>query len=86
MPKVIFKITPAVIHVSMKEEGKDGVRRINEDGGLVQRFLKFKQDEYIDHHLEEPRSGAGFYSGFFSKEDAEKIEKWLLEQGAERSE
>lgn len=86
MPKVIFETTP-VVCVTIKGEGEDGVpSRVREDGGLVQRLLRFQLDENICPAIRGGHSGAGSYCGFFSAEDAEKIEKWLLEQGADRGE
>jgi len=81
MSKVIFETTP-VVCVTIKGEGEDGV----EDGGLVQRFLKFQLDKNIFPAVRGGHGGAGSYCGFFAAEDVVKIEVWLLEQGAEHKE
>lgn len=85
MPRVTFETVP-VVCVTIKGEGEDGVPRVREDGGLVQRFLKFQLDENIHPAVRGGYSGAGSFCGFFSAEDVEKIEKWLFEQGAEHNE
>ena len=87
MPKVTFRAVP-VVCVIIKGEKVEGVESNlplgREDGGLVKRFLAFQGEEKIYPALHGGSSGAGQYVGFFTAENAAKIEAWLLEQGAKR--
>ena len=80
MSKVTSEITP-VVCIQIKGEGEEDVSRVRDDGGLVKRLLKFLLDNDIDTAIRGGHSGAGAYCGFFYAEEAEVIQKWLLEQG-----
>jgi hypothetical protein len=80
MPKVTFEMIP-VVCVTIKGEIVDG--DVRKDGGLVRRFLRFQLDGGVYTQIPGGFSGAGAYCGFFSAENAKRIEKWLLEQGAD---
>ena len=91
MPKVTFTTQPVVcVYIKGEEdnsplrEGEPNLPRCSDDGGLVQRFLKFQMDKRVYPVAKMPStSGGGVYFGFFTAEDVAKIEAWLLEQGAE---
>ena len=91
MPKVTFT-TQGVVCVYIKgeednsprREGEPNLPRCLDDGGLVEKFLKFQADERVHPVAKMPCGfGDGEYFGFFAAKDVVKIEAWLLEQGAE---
>lgn len=92
MPKVSFKIKPVVcVFIKGEEdnsplkEGEPNLPCCPNDGGLIRRLFKFETDEKIFPIAKMPEAfGGGTYFGFFTAEDAAKIEAWLFRQGAER--
>ncbi|MEK7551988.1 MAG: hypothetical protein AAB534_01080 [Patescibacteria group bacterium] len=87
MPKVTFETIPGV-YVSIRGEQKEAPPYpVYEDGGLVNRFTSFQLKEGVFRVSgTSGSSGPGYYRGFFSAENAKRIEAWLVEQGAERKE
>ena len=90
MDKVIFS-TIACVRITItgsvrvvKKCANGDTFSYHKDGGLVQRFVKYLKDEKIEPVSAEWPGSAGLYIGSFTPEDAVKIEKWLLEQGAKK--
>ena len=91
MPKVTFTSQSVVcIHIkgekdsSPRRAGEPNLPRCRMDGGLVHRFLDFQKEERVFALSMGGRSVVGEYLGFFTAEDAAKIEAWLIEQGGKR--
>ncbi len=52
------------------------------DGGLIDDFQEFLADQEIYPYAHDARfQEIGTFRGYFSVEDATKIEAWLLKQG-----
>ena len=95
MPNVTFSIT-TVVCVKIKGEKFEQKFTPNDttefsnfpispnDGGLVRRFLEFQEKEAIHPIIAGGYSGGGGYLGFFSPQDASRIEAWLIEEKATR--
>ena len=93
MNKVIFKTTE-VVCVEIEGEYNPEHPFHKKDGGLIRKFLTFLDKTSIPMIIN-PRCDViglincdiiperGHYRGFFTAENAVKIETWLLEQGAE---
>jgi hypothetical protein len=79
MPKVTFS-TPTVVAVKIRGEGGSFPMMPN-DGGVIMRFQKWAIENDIFTMIPGGSSGGGGYLGYYSEEDAEKIRKWLLENG-----
>lgn len=81
MAKVTFSIEPVVFVTILGEQDKRK-KDLRKDDGLIGRLLKFQLDNEISPAKPGGYSGRGAYGGFYTAEDAVKIEAWLLEQGA----
>jgi hypothetical protein len=80
MPKVTFSM-PTVVAIKIRGEGGKFPVMPN-DGGLVGRFLGWSLKEEVFSVIPGGFSGGGGHLGFYSAQDAEKIKKWLEENGA----
>ena len=91
MPKITFRTVPVVLVAvrgekvakSLQDEYPGATFGPN-DGGLVERLITFMGDHRIYPHVVGGSSGGGEYHGFFTAENAEKIEVWLREQDAKK--
>jgi len=86
--KVTFKTMP-VVFVSVRGEKEDeaSLSSGRKDGGLVTRLLSFMVDQNIITAVRGGLiMGGGVFRGFYTAEDAERIEAWLIEQDVEREE
>jgi hypothetical protein len=80
MSKVKVRIQSVVcVTVEGYRVSKDP-RRVLEDDGLVSKMLRFMLDQGIYSAVHCGMSGAGRHVGFYTAEDAEKIETWLRQQ------
>lgn len=78
--KCTFSIGYVVV-VKIRGEG-GGRGYLPDDGGLVQRFNQWTLDEEVySLNINGGYSGGGGYMGFYTPEDAEKVQAWLLENG-----
>mgnify|MGYP001613989830 CR=1 FL=1 len=92
MPKVTFTTKSVVcVHIkgeedkSPRREGEPNLPRCLDDGGLVEKFLKFQADERVHPVAKMPCGfGDGEYFGFFAAKDVPKIKAWLLGRGVGR--
>lgn len=87
MPKVTY--TRATVVNFMVEgsprQDKAGLRCTRDDGGLVQCFLRWQFKVGRFPAFTRATGGGVFYGAFFP-EDAEAVEEWLKENGAEEAE
>lgn len=80
--KCTVKLTP-VVQILIRGQGKRNGICTLDSGGFISPFCKWLQDNNIYTAVKGGMSGGGVYLGFFTAEDATKIEAWLLEQGVE---
>jgi hypothetical protein len=80
MAKVTFS-TPTVVAVKIRGEGGSFPTMPN-DGGLVSRFLEWRNENKICSVIPGGFSGGGGHLGFYEEDDAESIRLWLKENGA----
>jgi len=85
MPRCTFT-TGEICHIEIRGEissfnANGALEHDCKDGGLIDKFLKFLDDQEI--YLFDQYREIGVIRGFFRPENMEKIEAWLLEQGAE---
>lgn len=79
--KCTFSIGSVVV-VKIRGEGGGGVY-LPDDGGLVERFLQWcLKEEVYSLNIGGGYSGGGGHMGFYTPEDAERIQTWLLANGA----
>jgi len=76
--------TENVVRVTIRGKVLNG-KKINscilyEDSGLIKKFLKFLLKENIHEAISVGRIGGGTYQGYFTVENAERIEAWINDQ------
>ena len=81
MAKVIYSIEPVFCITVLGEKNKSN-NDFRKDDGLIGRLLRFMLDNEIFAAKRNGYCGRGTYIGFYTTEDAVKVEAWLLEQGA----
>lgn len=78
MAKVRFATRPLVF-LTMA-----GLERVRKNKGFIRRFREFQKRRGIEPAIKCEMNGGGTYCGFFTMEDAVKVERWLREQGVEQ--
>ncbi len=82
MAKVTFSLK-SVVQIEIKGQTKKGTDVLMDDG-LVHKLIAFLSDEKIFPAVRGGMFGAGRFTGYYSEEDAKKIEQWLIAQKAKK--
>ena len=72
--KIVFSSTP-VVRIDISCKG-------SEDKELVKKLQKFMDENKIYHAVRGGMGGPEYSIAYYSQEDADKIEQWLLENNA----
>ena len=86
MSKIIFQSVPVVCVVVEDEKRGGNPRQCRGGVGFFNRFLQFRSKEKLSPVRRVSYSAGRSYCGFFTPEDAAKIEVWLKQQGVKKSE